>query len=202
MSSAGGEPHDGVESQPSQAGQDEAFDEFVARMVDEGASPSAAQAAAHAHSTLEAHRMRPGTLLPGPTARWWQHAMFVMLGFFLAVLISVVFTAPAFHPTETDAQARNWSVLFLVTLFPVLALFIASGTGMYVKAIREGKKGYTTLRGLDAGQLEIRDARGNAIPPGDKRLSASAKFMHAFGVIGSACAVISPLIWVVRLMIQ
>jgi hypothetical protein len=102
---------------PGRGAPAENADEFMARVLDEGASNEAAKQATAARVALSTTRMPPGRLLPGPTARWWQHAVFVMLG-------------------------------------------------------------------------------------GDPRLAGSAKFMHAFSIIAGACALASPLIWTLRLVIQ
>jgi hypothetical protein len=182
--------------------QYETFDQFVDRMIDEGASPEAAKQAAAAHFEFEATRSPRGEFLPGWTARRWQETMFVGLGGFLAVLISVLFTAPAFHPTEPESQAKLWGTLFLITFFPFLALMVGSGMAMLAKEVKEMRNGYTTLRWVSPNQIEIRDSHGKPITSGDKRLTSSAKYMHAFLLIGSACAVLSPVIWIVRLVIQ
>jgi hypothetical protein len=147
-------------------------------------------------------RMPVGELLPGWTAQRWQAFNSVMLGCFLAVLLSVVFTAPAFHPTASEAQGKLWTVLFLATFFPVLLLMAVSRFAVDAKTGKEMRNGYTTLRWLAVSTLEVRDSRGLPIAPGDRRLTSSAKYMHAFILIGSACAVLSPAIWVLRLVIQ
>ena len=183
-------------------GRSETSDQFIERMIDEGASPEAARQAAAGHFEFDMDRVQPGELLPGWTAQRWQATTFVMLGCFLAVLISVFFTAPAFHPTEPAAESRLWGPLFLATFFPILVLMFGSQFAMTAKAGKESSNGYTTLRWLTRSPIEIRDSRGRLIPPGDKRLTRSAKSMHAFIMIGSACAVLSPLIWILRLVVQ
>jgi hypothetical protein len=180
----------------------ETSDQFIQRMIDEGASPEAAKLAAAGHLEPEPKRLRPGELLPGWTARRWQQLMFVMLGAFLAVLISVLFTAPAFHPKEPETQTQLWSTLFLATFFPVLLLMFGCAMAMLVKEVKELRTGYTTLRWLGQNPTEVRDSHGNMIPLGDKRLTGSTKYMHAFILIGSACACVSPLIWILRLVLQ
>jgi hypothetical protein len=183
-------------------GRSETSDQFIERMIDEGASPEAAKQAAAGHFELDMYRVQPGELLPGWTAQRWQAATFVMLGCFLAVLISVFFTAPAFHPTEPATEARLWAPIFLATFFPIIVLMFSSGIAGVAKAGKESSNGYTTLRWLTRSPIEIRDSRGRLILPGDKRLTSSAKYMHAFIMIGSACAVISPLLWILRLVAQ
>jgi hypothetical protein len=176
--------------------------QFIARMVDEGGSPEAAAQAAAAHFEFEEKRMPPGKLLPGWTAQRWQATNFFTLGCFLAVLISVLFTAPAFHPTESATQGRLWGILFLATFLPIVLLMVGSGVAVRAKAGKELRNGYTTLRWLSENTTEVRDARGMTIPPGDRRLTSSAKYMRAFILIGSACAVLSPAIWMLRLVIR
>ena len=171
-------------------------------MIDEGASPEAAPQAAAAHFEFEAKRMPPGELLPGWTAQRWQALNFVMLGCFLAVLISVLFTAPAFHPTESETQGKLWGILFLATFFPVLLLMAGSGFAVNAKSGKEIRNGYTTLRWLTLSTTEVRDSRGEIIAAGDRRLTSSAKYMRAFILIGSACAGLSPAIWILRLVIR
>jgi len=184
------------------ADSSQAHAEFTARMIEEGASPEAAERAAAGHFEFEATRLRPGQLLSGWTAQRWQTVNFVMLGCFLAVLLSVVLTAPAFHPQESPAEGKLWSVVFVATFFPILVLMIVSRFTGVAKTGKELRQGYTTLRWLGTDTTEVRDSRGNVIPRGDKRLSTSARHMHAFIIVGSACAIVSPAIWIVRLAIH
>jgi hypothetical protein len=182
--------------------QHEPADQFIARTISEGASPEAAKMAADGHFEFEAKRLPPGKLLQGWTARRWQQVMFIMLGGFLAVLISVLFTAPAFHPTESETQANLWVTLFAATFFPILVLMFGSAFAMLAREAKEIRNDYTTLRWLGRTPTQVLDSHGNPIRPGDKRLNASAKYMHAFIFIGSACAVVSPIIWILRLVIR
>jgi hypothetical protein len=179
-----------------------AFEDFVSRMIDKGASPDNARIAAAAHFSDEALRVGPGALLPGPSARRWQEVMFASLGGFLAVLVSVLFTAPAFHPSESADQSKGWSVIFFATFFPCLAAMFASSIAMALKSSKEIRSGYTTLRWLDPDIAEVRDSRGRPIPADDKRLLKSAKNIHTFGVIGTACVVLSPVFWILSLIIR
>jgi hypothetical protein len=182
--------------------KDEDANQFVRHMMDEGASPDAARQAAVGFFKLESERVPQGQLLPGWPALRWQQAMFVMLGAFLAVLVSVLFTAPAFHPTESASESQLWVTLFLVTFFPVLLLMFVFGLAMFVKVTREIRGGYTTLRWLTENPAEVRDMHGGVIPAGDKRLTSSARYMHSFILVGSACAIVSPAVWLLRVVIN
>jgi hypothetical protein len=184
------------------AARNETSDQFIDRMIREGASPQAAEQAAVAHSEFEEKQLLPGELLPGWTARRWQEMTFVMLGCFLAELIGVVLTAPAFHPTETNTHGMLWGVLFLATSLPIMLLMVGARMAMTAKMVREIRHGYTTLRWLAGNPTEVRDSRGRVIPPDDKRLTSSAKYMHSLILIGSVCAVVSPAIWILRLVIH
>jgi len=128
--------------------------------------------------------------------------MFVMLGCFFAVLISVCFTAPAFHPGEPATEGKLSGVLVLATLLLIIVLMVSSRFAGVAKADKEMRLGYTTLRWLGGNSIEVRDSRGKVIPLGDKRLTTSAKNKHALILIGSACAVLSLAIWIFRLAIQ
>ena len=182
--------------------QREAPDQFIERMISEGASPEAAALAAEGHFEFTAKRLGPGELLPGWTARRWQQVMFIMLGGFLAVVISGLLTAPAFHPTESETQANLWVTLFAATFFPILVLMFGSAFALLAKEAKEIRNDYTTLRWLSRTPTQVLDSHGNPILPGDKRLTESAKYVHAFIFIGSACAVVSPIIWILRLVIR
>ena len=127
---------------------------------------------------------------------------FIMLGGFLAVLISALFTAPAFHPNESRSQAHLWITLFSATFFPTLVLMFGSGFAMLAKESKEIRNDYTTLRWLGRSPTKILDSYGNPIHPGDKRLTSSGKYVHPFIFIGSACAVVSPVIWILRVVIR
>jgi hypothetical protein len=180
---------------------DETHDEFVKRMIGEGASPEAAIQAAAGHFQFDKKPLRPGQLLPGWTARRWQEIAFVLLGCFLAELVGVLITAPAFHPDESASEVKLLGPLFLATFLPIIVLMVCSQYAVGIKSAKEQFNGYTTLRWLTANPVEVRDSRGGVIPSGDKRLASSARYMHAFSLVGAACVVVSPLIWILRLVI-
>jgi hypothetical protein len=180
---------------------DETHDEFETRMIDEGASPEAAMQAAAGHFQFDKKPLPPGQLLPGWTARRWQEIAFVLLGCFLAELVGVILVAPAFHPNEPASEVKLLGPLFLATFLPIIVLMVGSQYAVGIKSAKEQRDRYTTLRWLTANPVEVRDSRGGVIPPGDKRLASSARYMHAFSVVGAACVVVSPLIWIVRLVI-
>ena len=121
---------------------------------------------------------------------------------FLAELIGVVLTAPAFHPTEPNAHPTLWGILFFATFLPIIVLMVGSRLACTAKAGKEFRQGYTTLRWLTTDPAEVRDSRGRVIPRGDRRLTSSARYMHTFILIGAACAILSPAIWALRLAIQ
>lgn len=181
--------------------RDETHDQFVKRMIDEGASPEAAIQAAAGHFQFDKKPLRPGQLLPGWTARRWQEIAFVLLGCFLAELVGVLITAPAFHPDESATGMKLFGPLFLATFLPIVVLMVGSQYAVGSKSAKEQLNGYTTLRWLTANSAQVRDSRGAVIPPGDKRLASSARYMHAFSLVGAACVVVSPVIWIVRLVI-
>lgn len=145
-------------------------------------------------------RLPVGQLVPGPTTWFWQHALIAVLGAFLAVLASVPVTAPAFHPEETAAAGRTWGVVFLLTFFPVLLAGCAAVWAMINTARREVAQGYTTDRST-AANIEVRDRRGQVIPPGDRRLSRARRRVTAFIAFGSVCSATAPLLWLVRLLV-
>lgn len=99
-------------------------------------------------------------------------------------------------------QGKLWGILFLATFLPIVLLMVGSGVAVGAKAGKETRSGYATLRWLKEHTTEVRDSHGKTIPPGDRRLTSSAQYMRAFILIGSACAVLSPAIWILRLVIR
>jgi hypothetical protein len=188
-----------AESSSSEAG--ESRDQFVARMIAEGVSSDAAEQAAVGFVEHEGARIPPGHLLRGWSAQRWESAMFILLGCFLAELVGVVLTAPAFHPTESQTGGAHWGVVFLATFLPIIVLMTFCRIATVVKAARESLNGYTTLRWNSRSGAKVRDSHGEVIPLDDRRLKASAKRIRIVALVGSACVIISPTIWILRLLV-
>ncbi|MGN8049724.1 hypothetical protein ACTJKO_08520 [Curtobacterium sp. 22159] len=135
--------------------------------------------------------------MPGPTVWFWQRVVIALFGAFLSVLASVPFTAPAFHPSEPKAEANTWGIVFLVTFFPILAAGFGAAWAMFRTARRELAQGYTTDRST-VTHFEVRDRRGQVIPPDDRRLSRARRSVTAFLVFGPVCSAVAPLLWLAR----
>ena len=140
----------------------------------------------------------PGKLLPGRTARWWQHLMFIGMGLSLGFLGGVFLTAPAFHPKE-DATMFALAIADFAGLFVAISLGYGSKILCRLKFQKEKRAGYTTVRSTP--HIQIRDSHGAVIPAGDRRLARSSTMARAYLVVAVACAFIAPVIWMLRFLV-
>lgn len=138
-------------------------------------------------------------MLPGHTARWWQQAMLLAVGLTFALIAGVFLTAPAFHAHESHAEA-GLAIAILLALIIVPPFAYVARYRAQLKYRKERQAGYSTIR--SARNVEIRDSQGNVIPTGDKRLTASTNIWRALALMGTACAILAPLIWVIRVFVR
>lgn len=151
-------------------------------------------------TAARAAQLPVGQLVPGSTVWFWQRVVIVSFGAFLSVLAAVPFTAPAFHSSESNAEAKAWGIVFVSTFFPILVIGFGAYWAMRKTSLREIAQGYTTDRSTLA-HVEVRDRRGQVIPPGDRRLSVARRTVATFLILGTACSAVAPLLWLARLML-
>lgn len=142
-------------------------------------------------TVVRAAQLPVGQLVPGPTVWFWQRVMIVSFGAFLTALASVPFTAPAFQPSESTAEVKVWGVVFVSTFFPILVIGFGAYWAMGRTLLREIAQGYTTDRST-LTHFEVRDRRGQVIPPGDRRLSVARRMVATFIILGTACSAAAP----------